>query len=142
MTDDALLDAFDRATLTPETFGHRQHVRLSWLQVTRLPLLEAIRRHCVGLRRLADAFGASGKFHVTITVAWLLVIHDRASRGDATTFAEFAARNPDLLSSDGAPLAAHFSVDCLRSAEARAHFAIPDRAYGDVTERTGGRTAP
>ena len=127
LSDDELLSRFDAATLTPDVFDHGEHVRLAWLHVTRLPLLEAIRIQCEGLQRLTAALGVPDKFHATITVAWVLLVHDRVAAGGAGQgWPAFREANPDLFAKGGAVLRRHYSPAILGSNEARAAFVPPD----------------
>lgn len=127
LSDDELLARFDAATLTPDVFDHHEHVRLAWLHVTRLPLLEAIRIQCTGLQRLTAALGVPDKFHATITVAWVLLVHDRvAATGAGTSWSTFREANPDLFEPGGAVLRRHYSAAILGSNEARGAFLPPD----------------
>ena len=99
LSDQAFLASFEARTLPPAQFHHADHVRLARLMLLGASLPEALRRFCEGLRRFAAALGKSGLYHETITVAYLLLIHERMDGGGAgASFAEFAAENPDLLS--------------------------------------------
>ena len=131
LSDDELLARFDTATLTPDVFNHHEHVRLAWLHVTRLSLLEAIRIQCTGLQRLTEALGVPDKFHATITVAWVVLVHDRATAAGApTTWQQFRDANPDLFAKGGAVLRRHYSPARLQSPEARRAFVPPDCVTG------------
>ena len=126
LSDDELLARFEAATLTPDVFDHREHVRLAWLHVTRMPLLEAIRIQCAGLQRLTAALGVPKKFHATITVAWVLLVHDRVAAGAGASWPAFREANPDLLERGAAVLGRHYSAATLGSNEARGAFVPPD----------------
>lgn len=139
LSDDELLARFEAATLTPDIFDHHEHVRLAWLHVTRLPLLEAIRIQCAGLQRLTAALGVPDKFHATITVAWVLLVHDRVAAGSAgTSWSAFCEAHADLFEPGGAVLARHYSAAMLGSNEARSAFMPPDL---DVTSVSRSRSA-
>lgn len=127
MTDQELMKAFADGSLTADAFGHRQHVRLAWLHVTRLPLLEAIRRQTTGLRRLTERFGAPSRYHETITVAYVLLVHERAWRSRCASFEEFIEANPDLLDRGADLLGRHYDRDVLRTPAARGSFVPPNR---------------
>lgn len=129
MTDDELLAAFAAQSLDPGTFGHREHVRLVWLHLhlQRLPLLEAVQQQCGGLQRWTAALGVPGKYHATLTIAWVLLVADRMQCNDASTFEAFVEAHPDLLDSKGSALGCHYSKLVLHSPDARRHFVVPDR---------------
>ena len=49
------------------------------------------------IKRFADAKGATGLYHETITWAFLLLIADRQARNPAATWEQFEVANADLL---------------------------------------------
>ncbi|GHF35588.1 hypothetical protein GCM10018790_11810 [Kitasatospora xanthocidica] len=134
-----------------ERFGHRQHVRLTWLAVRRHGAGAALDLIADGILRTATAAGAPGKFHVTMTRAWVeLVAHHVGDAPDserheglegrenheASTcfkdfkesegFEEFAARHPELL--DKELLARHYRPGTLADERARTTWVEPDLA--------------
>jgi hypothetical protein len=134
VTDDELMAAFENASLPPGQFTHAEHVRAAWCYLTRYPLAEALARFIVALRRFAEAHGAAGKYHETMTVVYILVIADRLGDGPALTWTEFAARNADLLERSPSVLSRYYSDDVLASDRARRSFVMPNRfATGDGT---------
>lgn len=128
MTDTGFIRSFEDCTLPAGTFHHRDHVRLAWLYLRRLPVLDALTRFSEGLRRFAAANGASGLYHETITWAYLFLIHQRmAGAGADETWEEFAARNPDLFTWKPSILDAYYEKETLGSELARRVFVMPDR---------------
>lgn len=127
--DDAeLLRSFEACTLPPGSFHHADHVRLAWLLLGAEPLCRALTRFSEGLRRYAASLARSEHYHETITVAYMLLIHERRNDDPGcTTFAAFAERNPDLLRWPGSALARYYRPETLASARARQHFVLPDR---------------
>ena len=91
------LDDFEAGRADPATFGHREHVRMSYELLERYTFPEALFRLAKGLRRLAANAGVPEKYHETITVAFLALIAERRLAGGFTGWQDFAARNPDLL---------------------------------------------
>jgi hypothetical protein len=122
-------DAIALAVFTlhePGEFPHVAHVRVARLYVQQLPLGAALDRFTTDLRRFATAKGASGKYHETISVAFVLLIC--AGLGGALpneSFAEFLARNPELATPKC--LLAFYTQETLASQAAREHFVFPDR---------------
>ena len=126
LTDDELLAEFERATLPEELFGHADHVRLAWIYLGRLPLLEAIRVCSEGLARFAAASGAPGRYHATVTWAFLVLVSERIERdGGGATWSEFAARNPDLLRFREGALFERYDPSILECEIARRTFVLP-----------------
>jgi hypothetical protein len=77
---------------------HAERVRAAWWYVRAYPLPEAIARFAAALRQFALSRGKPERYHETITIAFLLVIAERASGQHATEdWNTFAAHNPDIL---------------------------------------------
>jgi hypothetical protein len=128
MTDTGFIRGFEDCTLPAGSFHHRDHVRLAWLYLRRLPVLEALTRFSEGLRRFATAKGHPGLYHETITWAYLFLIHQRmAGAGADETWEEFSARNPDLFAWNPSILDTYYEKETLGSELARRVFVMPDR---------------
>jgi hypothetical protein len=128
MTDSDFIRHFEGCTLPAGAFHHRDHVRLAWLYLRRLPVLDALTRFSEGLRRFATANGHPRLYHETITWAYLFLIHQRMAEADSDeTWEEFAARNPDLFAWNPSILDAYYEKDTLGSKLARRVFVMPDR---------------
>jgi hypothetical protein len=120
--DQEFIRRFEACALS--SFGHVDHLRVAYIYATRGGATEAV-RGAMRIRRLAEAAGAAGKFHTTMTVAWARVIAHLVERSAAADFETFLAAHPMLL--DRQLLAAHYSDAVMFSAEARAGFVEPDR---------------
>ena len=127
MTDNDLIEKFESCTLSPESFSHREHVRLAWLYLRSYPTLEAIAKFCLGLKRFADGIGKADLYHETITWAYLLLIRERMARTEAGNWEEFAAANPDLLDRKTNILNQYYQQETLDSALAKQVFIFPDK---------------
>jgi hypothetical protein len=105
-------------------FGHREHVELAWSYLQMYPTERAAEAMVAAIRHLAESHGQGGKFHATITRAWLhcVAVHDE--RWGAPEFDAFLDRNPDLL--DRTLLGHFYSRELLGSDHARAGFSDPD----------------
>ncbi|HEV7764620.1 MAG TPA: hypothetical protein VGQ76_06440 [Thermoanaerobaculia bacterium] len=124
MDDVAFVAALESCTLPSDAFDHREHVRLAWLYLREQPLLEALPRFIASLKSYAGSLGASGKYHETITYAFMFLIHERMARREASSFEEFADTNNDLF---GPILQRYYRTETLGSGLARATFVMPDR---------------
>ena len=122
-----LLDRFVDTTLPADQFHHPQHVQVAWLFVREHGMPAALGEFSGAIRRFADAKGATGLYHETITWAFLLLIADRQARRPADTWAEFEAANPDLLTWKPSILERYYSKELLASDLARRTFLMPDR---------------
>ncbi len=126
ITDADLVDGFERATLGVDQFHHAQHVRVAWLFVRRDGLPAALESFSVALNRFAVGHGAPHLFHVTITWAYLLLIHARQQARPAASWEEFAGANGDLLAWKPSILDAYYTPQTLWSDFARHTFVMPD----------------
>jgi hypothetical protein len=128
MTDDELMEAFEAGRMPPGGFPHPVHVRTAWIYLRRYPVEVAMARFSSALRRFAAAHGEPGRYHETITSAYMMLIHDRLARTTAATWDAFAAENADLLIWKPSALDAYYSPGVLWSDRARECFLAPDRA--------------
>ena len=126
LTDEQLVAMFESTELPGDQFGHTEHVRVAWWYLQHDPLPDALVRFSVALQHFATAHGAAGKYHETITVAWMLIIADRVSAARALSWAEFASANPDLFARPS-PIELLYRPETLASDRARHGFVLPDR---------------
>jgi hypothetical protein len=122
-----LLDKFVDTTLPADQFHHRQHVQVAWLFVQKYGMPLAIGEFSAAIKRFADAKGATGLYHETITWAFLLLIADRQARQPRETWQEFETANADLLSWKPSILDRYYSKELLASDLAKRNFLMPDR---------------
>jgi hypothetical protein len=102
-TDSEFLAAFENCSLA--SFHHRDHIRMALLYVERYGLEEGTRRAVEGIQHFAAHAGQSQKYHHTMTLAWM----------------RLAAQLLDKNALD-----AYYSVDLLRSTQAREGWVEPD----------------
>ena len=133
--DRELLQAFQcaRPDAVPR-FGHREHLRVAWLTLGERELIPALASFCTELRRFAAAAGAPDKYHETLSVGFLLLVHERmAATGAAADSEAFLAAHPDLLEWPQGPLSELYTPGMLQSEAARAGFVLPDRVASKAT---------
>jgi hypothetical protein len=121
-----LLQGFIDTTLPADQFHHEQHVHVAWLFVRNYGMPAALGEFTAAIKRFADAKGAHGLYHETITWAFLLLIAERQAKGRAGSWEEFAAANPDLLTWKPSILERYYSKDVLKSDLAKRAFVFPD----------------
>lgn len=121
-----LLDKFVDTSLPAGEFHHRQHVQVAWSFVQEHGMPAALGEFSSAIKRFADAKGATGLYHETITWAFLLLIAERQARRPVDTWDEFAAANPDLLVWKPSILNRYYSKELLASDLARRMFLMPD----------------
>jgi hypothetical protein len=139
MNPEKLASAFEAGTVAPADFGHAEHVCLAWHYLSRDPLLVAARRVCDGLRRYTRSVGVADKYHETVTLAWLLLVHERRALGGGDGWAAFRRGNPDLFDTTARLLEDYYRPETLRSTAARRHFVLPDRVPAEAAGHGRGR---
>jgi len=130
MEERELHDRFVDTTLPADQFHHYQHVRVAWLFVRKYRMPAALGEFSAAIKRFADAKGATGLYHETITWAFLLLIAEREARAPSESWEVFAAVNGDLLAWKPSILERYYSSEVLKSDLARTVFVFPDRADG------------
>jgi hypothetical protein len=134
MTDQEFAEAFERCAVANSNFHHRDHVRLAWIYLREAPLLDALARFTVSLKRFATANGRPELYHETITWAYLLLIHERMQRRETAGFDAFAAENSDLLAWKPSILNRYYDRETLDSEIARRTFVMPS-PVGETFEK-------
>jgi hypothetical protein len=126
LSDTQFLRQFEDLSLPPEEFGHRGHLRLAWLYLSKYPLEEAITRIATGISRYANGLGATGKFHHTLTEAIVRIMASRLEGTSYNNLDDYLSCNPDLVNDVAKVVRHYYSDQCLNSAEARQGFIAPD----------------
>lgn len=129
MTDAEFLRAFEDTTLDP--FHHRDHLRATFLYLRQFGEAQTRERLGSAILRFATAKGAAGKYHETITLAWIRLMaaaldNKLDNKPDNKDFDATLAQHPELL--DKNLLDRYYSTAVLQSPEARAHWVEPDKA--------------
>ncbi|MGC8518091.1 MAG: hypothetical protein ACP5P4_06120 [Steroidobacteraceae bacterium] len=122
------LVGFLRGEVDPATLTHREHVRMAFEMLRRYDFPETALYYSRALRSLTARAAAPGKFHQTITVAFLSLLAERMFGDGAQTFETFALAHPDLL--DRSVLERLYRPERLASAAARATFLLPTALAG------------
>ncbi len=110
-------------SVDPESFGHEQHVHVAYDLLRGHDFLEAVVRYVGGIRAIANNAGVPGKFHMTVTLAYLSLIAERMASSEHSSFERFFKDNADLLSKDA--LSPWYAPDRLNTALARKQFVLP-----------------
>lgn len=127
MTDDELVQAFEAATLPADQFPHAAHVRVAWWYLQRYPMGEALARFTAALKRFAARHGATGLYHETITVMYVLLIAERLAASRDLSWPEFSIAYPELLARRPSILDSYYDEATLKSPRAREGFVMPVR---------------
>lgn len=127
-SDDAeFLAALEDTSLPGTEFSHRNHLRAAWLYLETHPLPEAAMRCALAIQKYAATLGAPGKFHLTLTLAFMHIVADLRARHPAASWEAFLAACPELVQDAQQLIARHYSEDLLQSERAKKTFVPPDR---------------
>ena len=127
MTDDELVQAFEAAILPADQFPHAAHVQVAWWYLKHYPLGEALTRFTAALKHFAARHGATGLYHETITVAYVLLIAERRATSPHLSWPAFSAAYPELLARRPSLLDRYYDEATLKTSQAREHFVMPVR---------------
>jgi hypothetical protein len=123
------LAAFERGTLDPAQFDHRLHLSLAWTCLQRDGFPQGALLFRQQLQAYVATVGAEGKYHETITWAYLVLLNEeltlRSPPGEP--FDAMIRRRPDLLDHRNGAIARCYSKSQLDSPDARRVFLLPVR---------------
>jgi hypothetical protein len=121
------LAAFESGTLDPAQFDHRLHLAIAWGYLQRDGFPEGALRFRQHLKTYVAKVGAEGKYHETITWAYLVLLNEertlRSPPGE--TFDTMIQRRPDLLDHRHGAIARCYEKSQLDSSDARRVFILP-----------------
>jgi len=120
------LESFLAADVRPEDFRHADHVRAGYELLARNEFLDAATIYCRVLRGMTARAGKPEAFHLTVTLAFLSLIAERAQAQRQSSFEDFARANPDLM--DRSVLSRWYRPERLNAIAARSGFLLPDPA--------------
>ena len=118
--------AFERCEIPPDAFDHAAHVRLAYVYLCEHTVDAAVDRMRQALLRFLAHLGVdTGKYHETMTRAWILAVaHFMAESTPCISAAAFMEANPRLL--DTKIMLTHYSAEVLFSPAARQAYVRPD----------------
>ncbi len=135
MTDVEFLAALESCELPEHDFGHGAHVRAAYLYLRQGDFPDALGRIRRAIRAYSAHLGKPGRYHETVTVAYLaLIAQSIAQRGHAGDWNAFQRSNPELMQRD--LLLKFYSPAELASDLARQVFVLP-RGLGSATVGCG-----
>jgi len=127
-TDDAtLLARFEALEVAPADFHHAEHIRLAFsMLAAEVDFGRAAIRFRDALIRFATSIGAPGKYHETLTWAYLALVHERMVAGTYASSLELLTAHPDLADHRTGALARYYDLDAITASPlARRVFVLP-----------------
>ena len=96
--------AFEACSVAPSEFNHEAHVRLAYIYLVEGDTDSAVRKMRESLLAFLQHNGIPpGKFHETLTRAWVLAVRHfmdiSGNKSGSVSAPDFIARNPELLDS-------------------------------------------
>ena len=117
--------AFESCALMPAQFNHEAHLRLAYVYLVENDVASAQEKMRGALLTFLRAHNIPpGKFHETLTRAWVLAVRHFMARSPSASFAEFLAKSEPLR--DSKVMLTHYSAEVLFSPTARASYVEPD----------------
>lgn len=124
MIDRDFIRALEACTLEERDFNHAGHVRAAYLYLQSGDFAESLMRMRQAIRNYAGSLGKPGRYHETITVAYLALIQELlCERGNGGGWSGFARSAPELFEPD--LLLRYYSRARLDSELARRIFVLP-----------------
>lgn len=121
-------DAFLSQEVDADDFSHLDHVCVAREILLRFDFLMSVQIFSESLHSMAMNAGASDKFNLTVTLAFMSIISERMDSGE--DLESFVKTNQDLLHTDF--MEAYYSKDRLNSSKAKGMFLMPDKKGAPV----------
>jgi hypothetical protein len=122
--DEEFLAAFEAGRIANQSFHHRDHLRLAWIQIRRLGLERASESITAAIRHFAAHHGQENRYHDTMTRFWLRAVAIGIDRHPDLTFDDLLIAESHLLDKNLPFL--HWSRQRMSSDDARGHWIEPD----------------
>jgi hypothetical protein len=129
----ALVDAFEKLTISPSEFTHTAHIAVALTYLETLPPDQALERMRDKIRAFAAHHGAGQLYHETLTTFWMRLLDHVAStyRGGPAAEATLPLwRRINLIVArwgNRRPVEQHYSPELIASQAARETWIPPDR---------------
>ena len=127
LNDDAFQAAFHAGHVSKDVFGHREHVRLAFICLSRhADLAEAALQFRHAFRRFVVAQGVAHVYNETLTWAYLVLVNQRMHEKPAGDSFDFLRQNPDLCDHRRGLISQYYDLaQVTRSPLAKELFVLP-----------------
>ena len=126
LSDDDFLQQFREGTLSSNLFTHTAHLRLAFLHLKKLTLIDAMESIKNDIKNYVKTQNAEDKYNETLTIAAIKAIHHFMQRSPEKSFIDLIAEYPRLKNNFKQLLLFHYSPQILFSEEAKNTFLEPD----------------
>ncbi|MEO0369034.1 MAG: hypothetical protein AAF197_09655, partial [Pseudomonadota bacterium] len=124
-SSEVILERFEKLRISPEEFGHLEHLRLAYEMLDKYSFLDATYRYASTIKAMARQAGAPEKYNTTITFAFMGLVAERRRVAKSENFDEFLQASPELQQHE--LLGSWYSDARLYSELARSIFVLPDK---------------
>ena len=126
LEDEVFVAQVESCRFPADRFRHAEHIRLAWSYLRQEEYGIAEERMRASIQRLAHHAGVDGKYHETLTIAWMRLVNAAFSLSSRIErFADFAVAHAWLL--DKEAVFEFYSRSWLMSDAARKAWVEPDR---------------
>lgn len=126
MTDEQFATAFSDCSLPPESFNHEGHLRLAWIHLEKSDLESAIKTVCNQIAAYANYQGATDKYHHTLSIAAVHIVHHFMGKSQSAHFTGFINEFPPLKTDFKSLISSHYGFDIFSSSQAKTEYIAPD----------------
>lgn len=126
LNDDVFEKLFETCELSPDLFNHEAHLRLAWIHIEKYGLEQAIQNIENQLKKFVAHVGAKNKYHQTLTIVAVRVVHHFAQQAKEKSFQSFIQQFPDLKNNFKQLINSHYTYDVFNSEKARILYQEPD----------------
>ena len=126
MNDTDFIEAFETGEFPPEQFNHKAHIKLAWIYLDLFDEQTAISKTCEAIKNFDQLHGDGTKFHTTLTVAAVKVVHHFKQKSKTTTFDELVVEYPKLVTAFKDLLFQHYGESILTDLKAKTSYLEPD----------------
>ncbi|AEM72062.1 hypothetical protein Murru_3041 [Allomuricauda ruestringensis DSM 13258] len=126
MNNNKFVHAFENGSFPPSQFNHAAHIKLAWIYLNQFDEETAISKTCKAIQNFDKLHGDGTKFHTTLTVAAVKVVHHFKQKSNATNFEEFITEFPRLITSFKELLFQHYGKDVIADPKAKTTYLEPD----------------
>ena len=126
MNDTDFMEAFETGEFPPKQFDHKAHIKLAWIYLDLFDEQTAISKTCEAIKNFDKLHGDGTKFHTTLTVAAVKVVHHFKQKSKTTTFDELVVEYPKLVSAFKDLLFQHYGESVLTDLKAKTSYLEPD----------------
>lgn len=126
LSDQEFETQFTRGDFPPSLFTHEAHLRLAWVYLKKYGVQTAEQKISAQIQQFDQRHGKGDKFHKTLTVAAVKVVHHFMLKSKANAFADFLHEFPRLETSFKALLDQHYSPNIFLEEPAKHYFIEPD----------------